>query len=236
MEKPLEISIIEFALDREKVRERINYFIENKGRTNVYVRAPDQEVFGRFLYAREVLDKEIYYLPVIQSPPSAFPTAMMAREMNFVERDFKHAEYIMMLAKNIVNGMPFVDFREARELEAKAKKGLRGYLDRWLAKQYDKNYRRGIQRAYNWLQEDQLLEQCDLKNLFAILGLKQIDVFNREVPEAMRAPIDEFVVEQVRRVPEKLSKKPFRDREIIYQWVREDQMFDFDSPMSEIYG
>lgn len=236
MEKPLETYVMESAIDREKVRERVNYFIENSGRVNIYIGAPKKEVLEKFLYAREVLDKEIYHIPIIQSSPSAFPTAMMAREMNFLRKDFNHAEYITILAKNLVNGMPFVDFKEARELEVKARKGLKGYWDRWLAKQYDKNYRRGIQRAYDWLQENQLLEQCDLKNLFAMFGIKQIDAFNRKVPETMRAPIDEFVVEQVRRVPEKLLEKPFGDREIMYKWLREDQTFDFECPMSEIYG
>src|SRR3989344_7977720 len=235
MEQPLEISIMESAIDREKVRERVNYFIENNGRINVYIGAPKKEVFERFLYAHEVLDKEPRLIPRFILPPTAYSTAKMAIEMNYVKRDFLNVEYIAMLAKDIMGGMPFVDFREARELEAKARKGLRCYFDRWLAKQYNKNYRREMQRAYDWLQEDQLLEQCDIKNLFAMFGVKRIDIFNREVPEAMRTPIDEFVIEQVRRVPEKLLEKPFGDREITYKWIKGDQSFDFDSPISEIY-
>jgi hypothetical protein len=101
----------------------------------------------------------------------------------------------------------------------------------------DKEFETALQMAYGWLEEGRPLEQCDLKNFRAISGLDTLEKYNKTTNETTTrpAPLDEFVAEQIRRVPQELIERAFK-KEPDLKWVNGERIADFDSTLAEIYG
>lgn len=238
-------------IDKEKVRERIDNFIQNDGQTNIYVQAPSKELVGKMFYAQDRMDGEVKnFYPVsrfvfskILTKPSGYASGRMLIDLN---RKFFRTSY--QLERLSIEGRLIISLAEtwmsARYYEKHPEdnpKGLRRLFSpkfwfqspqEWLDKVFEEN----SQKAYEWLQEERPLEQCDLKNMFAIGGFYLIDMHNRSPKTTQQAPIDEFVSEQIRKVPkgiiEGISSKNDKGG---FKLVNGEKIVDFDSKLTEIY-
>ncbi len=235
---------LETQIDKEKVRERIDNFIGNGDRTNFYVRAPSRELIERVLYSREVLDdkyKPIFAPKVLLSKPSDYPVAKANININKVlfRADYQIAK-IGIGAEKLA--FMFKAWNQARYYENHPEKKF-GILEKlffppfWgktLQQFWDKVFVTQLQRAYEWLQEDNPLEQCDLKNRYAINGLNLLCEYNQWPEHTQKAPLDEFVAEQIKGIPEKIIEKVVRT-ELDFKWVYGEKIVDMDCTLGELY-
>jgi len=239
-------------IDREKVRERIDNFIQNDGQVNIYVKAPSSDVIARDVYSREVIDKKVASAIDSQFPatravgsalfsfsskPSTYPMLMSAIEMNRVlfRASYQYDKLNIQLKYDILQMLPY--WRIARDCEDNPPKGIIGKLFSWtLGSQeyWDKCFLKNRQKAYEWLQEGRPLEQCDIQNKYAILGINLINRYNQRPEISRKVPLDEFVAEQIRRVPEETIDKSF-ERELGFKWVNGERIVDMNCTLGELY-
>ena len=96
----------------------------------------------------------------------------------------------------------------------------------------DRDFSKSLPRAYDWIQEQTLSEQRDLKNWYAIQGFHILEGYNQRPETKQRAPLDEFVAEQVRRIPQKILEKE-QTRSV--KWANRERAFDVNASIREIY-
>ena len=199
-------------INREKVIRRIDNFIKNDGQSNVYVKAPSLEIIARTIYAHEVTDKEVASAIDLQlsatsavgsalfsfsSKPSTYPTLMSAIEINKVCSRAQYQKFLCSLkAIEVLSLATAWNVARQREHPPKGIEKLFSWIPGSIESFY-KSFLKGKQRAYEWLQEERPLEQCDIKNGYAIIGFNLINRYNKNPINTQKAPIDEFVAEQI---------------------------------------
>lgn len=199
------------TIDERRVRERIDNFIQNDGQTNIYVEAPSQEAIAKILHGR-YMDEEVNLGPISSLIISKPSTIMTGLHLPGIARAFWRTKYQLErigLEGEMITSLART-WMSARHYERHPEDNPRGlrrlFLPRfWFQspQEYlDKLFLEYSQKAYDWLQEERPLEQSDLKNMHAIVGLYLLDRYNEAHPTtARKAPLDEFVAEQIRKVP-----------------------------------
>ncbi len=202
----------EIDIDEAKVERSIERFIQNEGE-DIYVEAPSLKSVTDNLYGRE-MDKQ-YREPIILpsivsnaliSKPPTIMTALHLPEMVRIKfRTEYQLEKIGMEAHYFITPLSRI-WSTARYWGKNPLKGLKKVCFwNWGAqKSLDKQFKKNLQTAYQWLQEERPLEQCDLKNMHAILGLYLLNKYNEAPTTTQKAPLDEVVAKQVRRVPNEI--------------------------------
>ena len=232
-------------VDKEKVKERIDHFIRNDGKTNIYVNAPDIKTVANYLRFE---DQKEYLPSLLKLGGSCAPGAMPALVADFskakitvgLNRDLFSTEYkchlIEARARYVITPLYRI-WNTARYWEENPLKGLKKVCFwNWGAqKSLDKQFRKNLQTAYQWLQEEEPLEQCDFKNNHAIFGLNLLNIFNKSHPTIKPAPLNEFVAEQIETIPEEVIDKTLKGK-LDFKWVNGKRIINMDCTLGELYG
>lgn len=229
-------------IDKEKVRERINRFIRNEGKSNVYVDAPSQELIEKMLYAKsldETIPYPILFPKTLLSKPSDYPLAKA--HLNIRQALCRTDYQIWKIGiEGMMMGLMAKDWELGRYYENHPEKKL-NFSERLsnifsgvktLQQLCDKRFFAQINKAYAWLQEGNPLEQCDLKNLYALNGLDSLN----KMPERIspKPPLDEFVSEQISKIPPEIIDNSLK-QEIGFKLVCKDRVVDMDGTLKTLY-
>jgi len=174
----------EIGIDKARVERTIERFIQNDGQFNIYVEAPPLRAIAEILYARH-MDKELESNPTVLprvlsnaifSKPSTIMTGLhlpkMARVLWRTEYQLKRlkckGQLILWLAKTWDVARYY---EEHPEEEASGLRKLFSPSSWFQSSQefLDKHFLKSLHGAYQWIQEQNPLEQSDLKigTLFA---------------------------------------------------------------------
>lgn len=255
----------ETEIDRTKVERTIERFIQNDGQVNIYVEAPSLESISTPLWFKTLnprlraRNSSLFHMLM----PSTVPTTLQLKIAADCISNIKNGKQIIsslpmmemqrikfridyQLEKIKIQGQMILwlsqtwdsikYFKEHPEKEAI---GLRKLFSPrfWFQSKQEylhKLFSETLGWAYEWLQEQDPLEQRDLKNARAIFG---IDILNNQRTEiTQKAPIDEFVAEQIRRIPYKVIEKTYEREKNGIKWVNGETIADRSCTLDELYG
>ncbi|MBS3153436.1 hypothetical protein J4426_02645 [Candidatus Woesearchaeota archaeon] len=241
----------ETGIDKAKVERTIDRFIQNDGE-KIYVEAPSISAITAILYGRE-MDKQ-YGKPIILpsaisdaliSKPSTIMTALPLREMTRIRFRTEYQLDKISLEGQLIISLP-ITWEGARQFEKHPEEAGMGGLRKLFSPRFwfqtpqeylDKEFSESLQRAYEWLQEERPLEQCDLKNRYAIVGLYLLNRYNEAPTTTQKAPLDEVVAKQVRRVPSEIIEElGSRGKKRKIKLVNGQTIVDMDCTLNELYG
>lgn len=241
-------------IDRERVRERINKFIQNDGEVNIYVEAPSKEIVGGWLKfnkwePRGILDNVALAVGMTAAAPGIIlaKNAVYNKSRMRAEIDRKYFRTECQLKRFKIEG-------ELIRLMTDSWKVARHYEEypednpRWLWRVFyprlwfqspqqwmDKEFEDALWRAHEWLQENRPLEQCDFKNQSAIFGFSLLNGYNNLPTTTRKAPLNEFVAEEIRRIPQEIIDKSYKN-EWNFKWVNGDRIVNTSCTLGELYG
>ena len=143
-----------------------------------------------------------------------------------------------------------ISFRQARYYEQHPGEEIKGLKRLFLPQNWinyysnqkfqDKRFLNGLKLAYDWVQEQDIFNQRDYKNRASIFGFSQLNKIlkNQNIP---KPPIDEFVLEQVNRIPDSILGGIMdiqkRKERVFYRWDGNEVIRDLKgSTLKDLYG